>query len=64
MQHSPSWRTVGSLADYKADSFWGNLPAVKNGHLYVWKEERSWYYDPIAVLTQTEELADWLINNK
>lgn len=51
-------------ADYKADSFWGNLPAVKNGHLYVWKEERSWYYDPIAVLTQTEELADWLINNK
>ncbi|WP_339320583.1 ABC transporter substrate-binding protein [Paenibacillus sp. FSL R10-2734] len=46
--------------DYKADPFWSNLPAVKNGHLYVWKEERSWYYDPIAVLSQTEELAAWL----
>nr|WP_326047928.1 ABC transporter substrate-binding protein [Paenibacillus odorifer] len=47
-------------ADYKADPIWSSLPAVKNGHLYVWKEERSWYYDPIAVLSQTEELAAWL----
>ncbi|MNB78806.1 Iron(3+)-hydroxamate-binding protein YxeB precursor [compost metagenome] len=46
--------------DFKKDPVWGSLPAVKNGHLYVWKEERSWYYDPIAVLSQTEELADWL----
>lgn len=47
-------------ADYEADPIWSSLPAVKNGHLYVWKEERSWYYDPIAVLSQTEELAAWL----
>ncbi|WP_244444679.1 ABC transporter substrate-binding protein [Paenibacillus camerounensis] len=46
--------------DFTKDPVWGSLPAVKNGHLYVWKEERSWYYDPIAVLSQTEELADWL----
>ncbi|AIQ48247.1 ABC transporter substrate-binding protein [Paenibacillus sp. FSL R7-0273] len=46
--------------DFKKDPVWGSLPAVKNGQLYVWKEERSWYYDPIAVLSQTEELADWL----
>lgn len=49
-----------TVTDYEADPIWSSLPAVKNGHLYVWKEERSWYYDPIAVLSQTEELANWL----
>ncbi|WP_379140595.1 ABC transporter substrate-binding protein [Paenibacillus sp. sgz500992] len=49
-----------TVQNFKDDPIWGNLPAVKNDHLYVWKEERSWYYDPIAVLSQTEELADWL----
>ncbi|WP_019909845.1 ABC transporter substrate-binding protein [Paenibacillus sp. HW567] len=49
-----------TVQDYKDDPIWGSLPAVKNNRLYVWKEERSWYYDPIAVLSQTEELADWL----
>ncbi|ASA21469.1 ABC transporter substrate-binding protein [Paenibacillus donghaensis] len=49
-----------TVEDYKADSIWSSLPAVKSNHLYVWKEERSWYYDPIAVLSQTEELAEWL----
>nr|WP_231594290.1 ABC transporter substrate-binding protein [Paenibacillus algorifonticola] len=49
-----------TLADFQADPIWSNLPAVKNGKLYVWPEERSWYYDPLAVLAQTEELADWL----
>ncbi|MFD0587228.1 ABC transporter substrate-binding protein [Paenibacillus sp. GCM10027627] len=48
--------------DFKTEPFWSTLPAVKNGNIYVWKEERSWYYDPIAVLAQTEELADWLVN--
>lgn len=51
---------VWTLADFEADPIWSNLPAVKNGKLYVWPEERSWYYDPLAVLAQTEELADWL----
>lgn len=34
--------------------------AIKSDKAYVWKEERSWYYDPVAVLSQREELADWL----
>lgn len=49
-----------TVEDFKSDPIWGSLPAVKNDRLYVWPEERSWYYDPIAVLTQTEELATWL----
>ncbi|MEJ8303260.1 ABC transporter substrate-binding protein [Saccharibacillus sacchari] len=50
-----------TLEDLKADPIWNSLDAVKNDHVYVWKEERSWYYDPLAVLSQTEELADWLV---
>ncbi|WP_346780774.1 ABC transporter substrate-binding protein [Paenibacillus sp. PastF-2] len=53
-----------ALEDFSNDPIWGSLPAVKNGHIYVWKEERSWYYDPIAVLSQTEELADWLTSGQ
>ncbi|WP_251037800.1 ABC transporter substrate-binding protein [Paenibacillus albidus] len=53
-----------TLEDLKADPIWSSLPAVKNNQVYVWKEERSWYYDPIAVLSQTEELAAWLTSNK
>lgn len=49
-----------TLEDYKRDPLWNTLDAVKNDRMYVWKEERSWYYDPIAVLSQTEELAAWL----
>lgn len=49
-----------TLADFQSDPVWGSLEAVKNGRLYLWPEERSWYYDPIAVLSQTEELAAWL----
>ncbi|OPA73523.1 ABC transporter substrate-binding protein [Paenibacillus selenitireducens] len=53
-----------TIEDFKADPIWGSLPAVKNHHMYVWPEGRSWYYDPLAVLTQTEELADWLSKQK
>lgn len=49
-----------TVEDFRKDSIWGSLPAVKNNRLYVWPEARSWYYDPIAVLAQTEELAKWL----
>ncbi|WP_068779256.1 ABC transporter substrate-binding protein [Paenibacillus sp. GM2] len=49
-----------TLEDLRQDPMWGTLPAIKNGQVYVWKEERSWYYDPVAVLSQTEELAAWL----
>ncbi|GGI44703.1 hypothetical protein GCM10008018_08420 [Paenibacillus marchantiophytorum] len=49
-----------TLEDFQKDPLWNSLPAFKNNHVYVWKEEHSWYYDPIAVLSQTEELAKWL----
>ncbi|OXM13502.1 ABC transporter substrate-binding protein [Paenibacillus herberti] len=49
-----------TLEELNKDPLWSTLPAFKNGKVYVWKEERSWYYDPIAVLSQTEELANWL----
>ncbi len=49
-----------TVEDFKKDPIWSSIPAVKNDRLYVWPEERSWYYDPIAVLAQTEELAAWL----
>ncbi|MDO3410317.1 ABC transporter substrate-binding protein [Saccharibacillus sp. CPCC 101409] len=52
-----------TLDDLKADPLWSTLDAVKNDRVYVWKEERSWYYDPLAVLSQTEELADWLVDS-
>lgn len=53
-----------TVEDFKKDPIWGSLPAVKNDHLYVWPEERSWYYDPTAVLAQVEELTTWLTNKK
>jgi len=53
-----------TVEDVKADLIWGTLDAVKNDRVYVWKEEHSWYYDPIAVLSQTEELAEWLAGLK
>jgi len=49
-----------TLDALKADPIWGMLPAVKNDHVFVWKSERSGYWDPIAILSQTEELAAWL----
>lgn len=53
-----------TIEDYQADPIWGTLPAVKNGKMYVWPEDRSWYYDPLAVLAQTEELAEWISDQK
>jgi len=53
-----------TLEDVKVDPIWGTLDAVRNDRVYVWKEAHSWYYDPIAVLSQTEELAEWLAGMK
>jgi len=53
-----------TVEDFKNDPVWSSIPAVKNDRLYVWPEERSWYYDPIAVLAQTEELVSWLTKAK
>ncbi|MGG4142552.1 AraC family transcriptional regulator [Paenibacillus algorifonticola] len=53
-----------SIDDLKADPIWSTLDAVKNDRVFIWGKERSWYWDPIAILTQTEELADWLVSTK
>ncbi|WP_339241932.1 AraC family transcriptional regulator [Paenibacillus sp. FSL R5-0517] len=49
------------LKDLQADPVWGSLPAVKNGRVYIWTEEQSWFRDPIALLKQTQDLAEWII---
>ncbi|MBP1996103.1 AraC family transcriptional regulator [Paenibacillus eucommiae] len=49
-----------TIEDFKADPVWGSLEAVKKDRIYVWSQDRSWYFDPIATLSQTEELAAWL----
>ncbi|OMD62478.1 AraC family transcriptional regulator [Paenibacillus odorifer] len=51
------------LDELKADPIWGALPAVKNDHLFLWTSDRSGYWDPIAILSQTEELAAWLTSH-
>ncbi|ATO51568.1 hypothetical protein P4V86_13690 [Brevibacillus laterosporus] len=53
-----------SLEDLKTDSIWKNLSAVMNDRVYIWKRDKSWYFDPIATLSQTEELAEWLTSEK
>lgn len=53
-----------TLAELKTDPIWKTLDAVKNDRVYIWKHERSWYFDPIATLSQTEELAAWLVGEK
>ncbi|MEK5531685.1 ABC transporter substrate-binding protein [Viridibacillus sp. FSL R5-0468] len=53
-----------TVEDFKKDPIWGSLEAVKNDRLYIWPEERSWYYDPIATLAQVQELTNWLTNLK
>lgn len=50
-----------TLADLKADPIWNTLDAVKNDRVYIWGSDRSWYWDPIAILLQTEEIAEWLV---
>ncbi|AIQ57586.1 AraC family transcriptional regulator [Paenibacillus borealis] len=49
-----------TLNGLRADPIWGALPAVKNNHVFLWTSDRSGYWDPIAILSQTEELAAWL----
>jgi iron complex transport system substrate-binding protein len=53
--------TESSLDELRKDPIWGSLNAVREGRIYLWNEERSWYRDPIALLAQTEELANWIV---
>ncbi|WP_240644553.1 AraC family transcriptional regulator [Paenibacillus paeoniae] len=53
--------TYSTLEDLQADPIWGNLPAVRNGKVFIWNENQSWYRDPIAVEGQINSLAAWII---
>lgn len=53
-----------TLAELKTEPIWKLIDAVKNDRVYIWSKERSWYFDPIATLSQTEELANWLAGAK
>ncbi|RXZ82281.1 ABC transporter substrate-binding protein [Paenibacillaceae bacterium] len=56
--------TDKSLEEYEADVIWGTLDAVKNGRMYVWPNKKSYFIDPLSLLSQTEELAEWLAGLK
>jgi iron complex transport system substrate-binding protein len=54
--------TVGeNNKNYQGDSVWKSLPAVKNNQVYELQEDRYWYFDPIAIQGQAEELADMIV---
>lgn len=48
-----------TLEELKLKPVWSSLDAVKNDRVFIWSPDRSWYFDPIATLDQTEELAAW-----
>ncbi|MFC9710034.1 ABC transporter substrate-binding protein [Paenibacillus sp. NPDC056933] len=48
-----------TVEELKTKPVWSSLDAVKNDHVFIWSPDRSWYFDPIATLDQTEELAAW-----
>ncbi|OAB36047.1 AraC family transcriptional regulator [Paenibacillus glacialis] len=52
--------TESSLEELQADPIWGSLKAIREGRVYLWNEKRSWYRDPIALLAQTQDLANWI----
>ncbi len=56
--------TNKTLEEVEADSIWSRIAAVKNKKVYIWPNQRSYFNDPLSVLLQTEELADWLLQNQ
>lgn len=53
--------TYSTLEQLQADPIWGNLPAIRDGKVYLWNENQSWFRDPIAVEGQINSLADWIM---
>ncbi|MGG1941890.1 ABC transporter substrate-binding protein [Paenibacillus polymyxa] len=49
------------LSGYEGDSIWKSLSAVRNGKVFELQEDRYWYFDPIAIMGQAEELADMIV---
>ncbi|RAV21661.1 AraC family transcriptional regulator [Paenibacillus contaminans] len=55
--------TASTLEQLQADPIWGKLPAVRDGKVYLWNENQSWFRDPIAVKGQINSLADWILKS-
>lgn len=53
--------TESTLEELQADPIWGNLPAIRDGKVYLWTESQSWFRDPIAVEGQIDNLANWIL---
>ncbi|MED2256580.1 AraC family transcriptional regulator [Brevibacillus parabrevis] len=52
--------TNSTLEQLKADPIWGKLPPIRDGKVFLWNENQSWYRDPIAVEGQINSLAEWI----
>ncbi|MGW9530928.1 ABC transporter substrate-binding protein [Paenibacillus terrae] len=48
-------------AGYTGDSIWKSLDPVQNGKVFELQEDRYWYFDPIAIVGQAEEITDMLV---
>ncbi|AET60850.1 ABC transporter [Paenibacillus terrae HPL-003] len=48
-------------AGYTGDSIWKTLDPVRNGKVFELQEDRYWYFDPIAIVGQAEEITDMLV---
>lgn len=46
---------------FKDSEIWKATPAVKNNHVYELAADRYWYFDPVSVLAQAEEITDMLL---
>ncbi|WP_342545143.1 AraC family transcriptional regulator [Lysinibacillus sp. FSL W7-1291] len=53
--------TESTLEELQADPIWGNLPAIRDGKVFLWTESQSWFRDPIAVEGQIDNLANWIL---
>lgn len=53
--------TESTLEELQADPIWGNLPAIRDGKVFLWTESQSWFRDPIAVEGQIDNLANWIM---
>ncbi len=49
------------LGGYEGDSIWKSLNAVRQGKVFELQEDRYWYFDPIAIVGQAEEIADMIV---
>ncbi|OMF37524.1 hypothetical protein BK133_05585 [Paenibacillus sp. FSL H8-0548] len=48
-------------AEFKESNIWKAIPAVKNNHVYELAADRYWYFDPVSVLAQAEEITNLLL---